>query len=328
METKRFRVFNRTRQSLLDLDVPVVDTTSEPYKKLIEGLAIQADIGLWLKPYRGIPAWPGFPPFDLVYLDQNCRVVQEVEPYPSPKAKPFNSRTASALVLPAHTIFASQISPGDQLEFRAAEETERPYDLVSGTAAIGSVTQQTESRVHPPPDKATSVPPFSEDRKDELKTANRKLKDGDAGFESPKKGSLKTRFLRWLNNEPDDRRKAFRHPLPGLIAYHWTGGAPKAYHIGNISESGFFLFTEERPFLETIVLMTLQRTDSDGNNPADSLAVKAKVVRWGGDGIGLEFVLARPPDARSGENRPENGADAKALEEFLKRLNLPGKSRI
>jgi hypothetical protein len=113
--------------------------------------------------------------------------------------------------------------------------------------------------------------------------------------------------------------------LPGLVAYHWTGGAPKAYHIGDISDTGFYLLTEERPFLETILLMTLQRTGSDGENPGDSIAVHTKVVRWGADGVRLAFVTSRPTDSMSGDSRPENGGDQKTLEEFVKRLNLPGR---
>ena len=85
------------------------------------------------------------------------------------------------------------------------------------------------------------------------------------------------------------------------------------------------MLTDERPFLETIVLMTLQITGSDGENPRTSIAVRTKVVRWGADGVGLAFVLSRPADSMRSETRPENGADQKTLEEFLKRLDLPGR---
>ncbi len=99
------------------------------------------------------------------------------------------------------------------------------------------------------------------------------------------------------------------------------GRAPKAYHIGDISHSGFYLITEDRPFPETMVLMTLQIASSGGEKPEDSIAVHAKVVRWGDDGVGFAFVFSMP--AKSGPASPENGADRKTLEEFLARLNLP-----
>jgi hypothetical protein len=162
METQKFRVFNRSRERFLSLEVSVVDTTSEPFKMLIEELAVHADIGLWLKPYRGIPAAPGLPPFYLVYLDKDYRVVQEVESYPSPEVKPLNPRTASALVLPARTIFASQTLPGDQLEFSVAddaEEMERRRQVLSSRSGPGSVAQRKESAAEEPLPKTVPLRP-------------------------------------------------------------------------------------------------------------------------------------------------------------------------
>lgn len=78
--------------------------------------------------------------------------------------------------------------------------------------------------------------------------ANQKLDGKKAAFEGQETGSLMARFLRWLKAEPSQSRQAHRHPLPGLVAYHWTDGAPKAYLIGDISHSGLFLLTEKRPF--------------------------------------------------------------------------------
>ncbi len=325
METQRFRVYNRSRESFLSVEVALVDTTAEPLKKLVEDLAAQVDSGFWLTPYRGIPAAPGLPPFDLVYLDEQHRVVQEVESYPSPQVTPLSAATASALVLPAHTIFAAQTLPGDQLEFcvaDAAEEMERKRELFSSLTSPGSGAQSTESSPTGTPRAEGSAPAPSDDRSRRLQLAIKKL-DEEAESQAPQKSSLKSRFLRWLNPEPSDRRKTSRHPLPGLVAYYWTGAAPKVYHIGNISDTGVYLLTEERQYPGTIILMTLQRTDSDGAKPGDSIAVHAKVVHWGADGVGLSFVLSGPANLKSGETRFENGADQEALTEFLTGLNLP-----
>jgi hypothetical protein len=314
METPKFRVHNRSRESFLSLEVAVVDTTVEPLKKLVEDLAVQADFALWLKPYRGIPAAPGLPRFDLMYLDEFHRVVQEVESFPSPEARPLHPRTASALALPAHTIFASQAKPGDELDFREMDEAEvmqRERDRAG---------ESKESVAGASTDNHGGAP--TENRAGRLQFAAQKLDASEAEYLAKQKVSLKARFLRWLNSEPSDRRVGIRHPLPGLVAYHWTGGAPKAYHVGNISDTGFYLLTEERPFPGTIVLMTLQRTETSGENPEDSIAVRSKVVHWGSDGVGLEFVLAVPVDSRHRGPRPENGADHAALEKFLKSLDL------
>jgi hypothetical protein len=137
------------------------------------------------------------------------------------------------------------------------------------------------------------------------------------GSKTGKRGSLLSWIQNWLSS---DRRRAPRHPLPGLVAYYWTGSTPRAYQIADISSSGFYVLTEERWFPGTMVLMTLQRTDSAGKNLDDSIAVQSRVVRWGSDGLGLAFVLSKTLDPNSGESIRENGADKKMLERFLERL--------
>jgi hypothetical protein len=127
-----------------------------------------------------------------------------------------------------------------------------------------------------------------------------------------KPNSLRAWLKNWLSS---DRRKSPRQPLPGLVAYYWTGSAPRAYQIADISTTGFYLLTEERWYPGTMVLMTLQRTDSDGQNLEDSIAVQSLVVRWGSDGLGLAFVLLP-----AGESQRGRGIDKKSLENFLDRL--------
>ena len=128
-----------------------------------------------------------------------------------------------------------------------------------------------------------------------------------------KSSSLKTWLSNWLSS---DRRRANRQPLPGLVAYYWTGSAPRAYQIADISSTGFYLLTEERWFPGTMVLMTLQRTDGSGRNLDDSVAIQSRVVRWGSDGLGLAFVVSTSSDS----TLRQNGVDRKTLERFLGRL--------
>jgi hypothetical protein len=320
----RFRVYNRARENFLSIEVTVVDTTTQPLKKLIQDLAVKIDSGLWLKPYRGIPAIPGLlAPFDLVYLDAEHRILQEVESYPNPSVRPLKAEPASALVLPAHTFFASRSMPSDQLEFRNTAdggEIEHGFKVVSRPAASAPAWQPGDSSSLFSSGKRTPPPPLNEESSRQLQVAIKGLHEVNAQA-AEKKESWLTRFRHWLVPDPYDRRSAGRHPLPGLVAYHWTGGTPMAYHIGNISDSGFFLLTEERPFPGTIILMTLQRTEPSGETTLDSIAVNARVMRWGPDGVGLELMPSKPLNRKGGEPSAENGADAKVLAEFLKRLN-------
>lgn len=113
------------------------------------------------------------------------------------------------------------------------------------------------------------------------------------------KFSWKIRILRWLFpdliihevTKPHDRRRADRQSLPGLIAYFFTGGAPEPHKVGNISVTGFYLHTEERWMPGTVIRMTLQKLGSKGEDPSDTITVNSKIVRWGPDGEGFEFIL-------------------------------------
>jgi hypothetical protein len=52
------------------------------------------------------------------------------------------------------------------------------------------------------------------------------------------------------------------------------------------------MHTEERWMPGTIIRMTLQLIDTKGEDPTDTITVHSRVVRWGPDGEGFEFVLA------------------------------------
>jgi PilZ domain len=116
-----------------------------------------------------------------------------------------------------------------------------------------------------------------------------------------------------------DRRKVERHRAPGLAAYYWDGGTPRAHALGDISATGLYLLTEERWFPRTIVRMTLQK-DETSEDAAESIVVEAMVVRRGEDGVGLMFL---PPESHTldGDNqRITEGADKRTLEKFLKEI--------
>jgi uncharacterized membrane protein (UPF0127 family) len=320
MESQKYCVYNQTRESFLSLGVAVADTSPEQLESLIETLTIKIDSGLWAVPFKGIPAVRWVSPVDLVYLDENYRVIQDVESYPTSNSKPLKFEAASALVLPVHTIYSSQTQPGDQLVICVAEEMERRLERLSssfGTAppAPSSVSlrekQQNSEALCPSPlqNRSTNVSPIFQGP-DEM---------NDSQPKDQKPGLIRSWLQNWLSS---DRRRAKRQPLPGLVAYYWTGGNPKAYRIGDISSTGFFLLTQERWFPGTMILMTLQRTDSEGRNIEDAISVQSKVVRWGDDGVGLLFVLSR--ESEVSENRLESWANKKTLEHFLERVNLPG----
>jgi Flp pilus assembly protein TadG len=126
--------------------------------------------------------------------------------------------------------------------------------------------------------------------------------------------SLKDLFDQLFSN---DRRRADRKPSPNMAVHYWDGGAPKEHSIRDISSTGLFLLTEERWYLGTLLVMTLQRKGQPGENSKRSIAVQSRAVRWGSDGVGMQFVLLDRRDPRRGQNVLEEGVDRKALEKFL-----------
>ena len=152
MDAQRFCVYNLTRDSLLGQEVSVVDTAVEPLKKLAEYLGAQAKTGVWLLPYRGIPSVPRMPPFDLVCLDADHRVIQVVEMLSSAGYVQLEADSASALVLKARTLHSSQTRPGDQLMICFPAEMESQLERRSGKESLVPVTRGATS----PAERTTS----------------------------------------------------------------------------------------------------------------------------------------------------------------------------
>jgi len=319
MDLHRYCVYNQSRESFLSMGVEVVDSALKQMKALLENLSDKSDNGLWLMPFRGIPASRGLTPVDLIYLDEENHVILTVESFPNNGIEAFKVQPASVLVLSAHTIFSSQTQPGDLLLICEAEEMQRRLErFPNGSGPIP---------ILPEDEYAVSVPlsgrPFSNeeptaDRAMELQIAHQRLLEKDnAEAEAQENASWFVKFLRWLST---DRRASKRHPLPGLVAYYWTGGAPEAFHIGDISAHGLYLLTEERWYPGTLILMTLQRTNTDGEDPDDFISVLTRVIRWGTDGLGLSFAPSNTYDLNTGAPLAERGVGRKALNRFVQRV--------
>ena len=321
METRKYCVYNQSRETFLSLGVVVADTAAKQLKVLMENLSIKSDSGLWLTPFRGVPATKGLTPVDLLYLDEENRVIQAIESFPNYAIEPTREQPASALILVGHTIFSTQTQPGDTLLICPADEMQdRLSHSPNGTGHKAASSGDWSGGAKSSPVAVIESPPEA-DRTAELHMAHQRLVEKETSeADSFHNASWFIKFLRWLST---DRRGSKRHPLPGLVAYYWTGGAPQAFHIADISTNGLYLLTDERWFPGTMILMTLQRTNTDGDDPDDFISVLTKVIRWGTDGVGLSFVPSNTVDLNSGEPLPETGVGRKALHRFIQRTQAP-----
>jgi uncharacterized membrane protein (UPF0127 family) len=118
-------VYNQTRECFLSFGVVPADTTFARLKGLIGRLKMRSDEGLWVVPSSGVHTWGVLFPLDLIYLNDELRVIEVMEHFPIFKIAPLIIRAASVLELPIHTIYSSQTQPGDQLVIGPAEEIER-----------------------------------------------------------------------------------------------------------------------------------------------------------------------------------------------------------
>jgi hypothetical protein len=317
MALKTHCAYNQTRECFLGLQVTSADLPYASVEKYMETVALKSGEGLWLSPFRGIPVTDLHAPLDLIYLDGDCRVSETVESFPTFRASASSPWPASVLALPAHSIYSSQTQSGDQLLLCKAEEMGQRLDgQAETTAAEGTLQGAVLLRESPLWSGGPGMLELEESGRGGRAPQQRHemglIKPGTKPVATPRNW-----LQRWWSPDP---RKAPREPSSGLAAYYWNGAAPEAHGIRDISSSGLYVVTEERWYPGTLVLMTLQRTDVGEEVAERSIAVQSRAVRWGHDGVGLQFILSDAKDLKRGNSPMQEGADRKEFERFLQQL--------
>jgi hypothetical protein len=107
-----------------------------------------------------------------------------------------------------------------------------------------------------------------------------------------------------------------------LVAYYWDGSVPTAHEILNISSTGFYLSTNERWHLGTVITVTLQRTDIPDakSSPEGYITVLSKVMRLDECGVAFEFVPQPDKVAEHGNGHTRGSIGRKALSKFVEQL--------
>jgi len=238
-------------------------------------------------------------------------------------------------VLPADAIRSTETRKGDQLVLCSPDEMKRllqrlaePSDRTSLESPAASATEMSlqsatgrllqwedRSRFRNPADTAPV-----EDAAQEGAALVAPAPPAEAIEPVQKTGKPAKGWLqRLLSPDPPQPRKAQRECLSGLVVHFFTGGAPVAHGVRDISLTGMYVLTAERWYLGTMVRMTL--TDQMEPTTERSITLNATVVRWGNDGVGLKFVLQNGKD----RHRPQAdgmiyAADKMQIERFLQRL--------
>lgn len=324
-EARPHCAYNQTRECFLGLEVTAGEFSFVSLEERLSEREFKSGEGLWLNPFHGIPQTGLLAPLDLIYLDEECRVIEAVESYPTFLSSPSRPRAESVLVLPAHSIYSSQTQTGDQLVLCVAEEMEgRLEQILESAVSINAEQFAAEVvqgavllREQPLWSGGPGVVELGSRTEAEQESASQAhemslIEPGIKAVRPPKNW-----LERWWSPDP---RKAPREPSSSLAAYYWNGAAPKAHAVRDISSTGLYVVTEERWYPGTLVLMTLQRTANGDQTAERSISVLSRAVRWGNDGVGLQFVLRDSNEGRKGPGVHLDGTNKKDFSRFLQRL--------
>jgi uncharacterized protein len=354
MEPGQNCAYNQTRECILGLKVVVGDFSLASLKDWMSTLTPNSGAGIWMTPFRGILATDAGVPLDLLYLDEGCRVLDVVEFFPSFRVSLSSPTAASVLALPSHSIFSSQTQRGDQLILCGAEEMKWRLEQLSHTGDLtggdpnaqpsfvpGPVLVREEpKKVREEPKKAaisalvreeSNMAAVSAPLEPPLVSLPQGLSQpqppvGETSVKpagkpaKPRPGWLE----RWLFPNPAEPRRAGREPVAGLVAHFFTGGAPQAHDIRDISATGLYVVTTERWYPGTMIRMTLSKPDTGQALSERTITIQARAVRWGNDGVGLEFVVEPSRKPTRGQPSTPDSVDSKQLDHFLKQ---PGKGK-
>jgi hypothetical protein len=321
MEARAHCAYNQTRECFLGLEVDASEFTPEDLHHRLTGRALKSGEGLWVIPFRGFPTTDPYAPLDLIYLDEDCRVIETVESYPTFLTATSSRSAPSLLILPAHSIYSSQTQLGDQLVLCVAEEMAGRLEQLSSVREDAYVVEGVVLLREQPlwsggPGLLELESRTDEERINTSPTHEMSLIEPGVKAARPPKNWLE----RWWSPDP---RKAPRELSAGLAAYYWNGAAPKAHSVKDVSSTGLYVVTEERWYPGTLVLMTLQKAGESDRIAERSIQVMSRAVRWGNDGVGLQFVLPDQQDTRKGrvpQGPHIDGAGRKELARFLKGL--------
>ncbi len=121
---RAYCVFNKTRESFLSFNVSAADTHFARLRGLAGRIRLAADEGIWVIPSQGVHTIGVLFAIDLIYLDDDCRVIHLVESFGSFRIGPIRTKCGSVLEVPIRTIYSSQTQVGDELLICSPREME------------------------------------------------------------------------------------------------------------------------------------------------------------------------------------------------------------
>jgi hypothetical protein len=122
MERQKYCVYNRTSECFLSLGVTLAADALGYLGQIFRNGRKAAEESQWVVEPKPIHSLRLFSCRDLIILDEQYRVLQAVESWPSFRIVRLREEAASMLSLPVHTIYSSQTQPGHQFLICPPEE--------------------------------------------------------------------------------------------------------------------------------------------------------------------------------------------------------------
>jgi len=351
-----FCAYNNTAQRFISNHVEVADLAADTLEHRLSKLTPNSGIAIWIIPIRELSPTNFRFPVNLLYLNENCSVLEVVHSFPIGRVSSLIAAAASVLALPAHAVLASGIETCDQLVVCSPAEMEHRFQQGYEPTVEKFIKPQLirNRTLVPEPDQNAVVgriPSFGDEVRGSGTWEEQRFESVsqicalaadplDAPFKPEEKeisaeASLcslrinktegkKKWWQRLFPDESDeDNRQARRLALPGLVAYFFTGAAPVAHKVRNISTSGLYVLTSESWYKGTVVRITL--TDEREPTAERSITLHGMVVRCADDGVAFQFIVEKKDELRhcgfasTLEHLPA-GASARQIAEFIVRF--------
>jgi hypothetical protein len=332
--------YNLRGERFLSHHVEVATSAPISTNEHLQGIPSESGVALWIVLPRDLPTSDVQVLLDLVYLDRNCVVTELVECFPLSKFPESEREPASILALPAMTISRTRTRRGDRLVLGTQEQLKqhlgdlpdsetayKPLEVSPsiGTNPIGLANLNREAGERTSKPDGRSFPKFSILKPSaEIPSVPEHLSQESAPSPSPSNPVRKIAraainfWQQWWYVDP---RSTSREELPQIVAYFFTGAAPVAHAVQNISLGGLYVVAEERWYLGTIIRLTLSAESEP--SAERSIAVNAMVVRHGKDGVGLQFVFPEKENPRVAPPNSDSGlvnVSPAQIEQFLQRF--------
>ncbi len=124
MEKQRYCVYNETSECFLSLGVTLGMDTFARLKGIFSKGSTRIDEGSWITRPKGLHTLGIFSAHDLIYIDENHKVMDVIESFPRFCVAPERGGAVTLLALPLRAVYSSQTQPGNQLLICRAEEME------------------------------------------------------------------------------------------------------------------------------------------------------------------------------------------------------------